>query len=381
MDFAPTEEQKMIREMCREFADNELAPKAEQVDRDRVFPAEQVKRMAELGLMGVCVPEEYGGAGMDTVSYAIAVEEIASGCASSSLVMAVNNSLSCGPINDWGTPEQKKEWLTPLASGQKLGCFALTEANAGSDAANLSSTAELKGDNYLVSGNKLFISNAGEADTCILFAITDKTVGKHKGISAFVADMKTPGLSISKHERKLGMHGCSTCEMVFENVKIPKENMLGKEGEGFKVAMKTLDGGRISIAAQAIGLAHAAFHKAVDFAKERVQFGKPIASKQAIQWMIAEMAIAVRSARWLTYHAAWLKDRGLPCNREAAMAKARAAEVSNFVCNKALQIHGGYGYTEDYQVERMLRDARITEIYEGTSEIQRLVIANSYLRG
>jgi butyryl-CoA dehydrogenase len=381
MDFTPTEEQKMIREMCREFADAELAPMAEEIDRERKFPAQHVRRMAELGLMGVCVPEEYGGAGMDTVCYAIAVEELASGCASTSLVMAVNNSLACGPLNDWGSDEQKKKWLTPLASGQKLGCFALTEANAGSDAANLSTTAVLDGEEYVINGSKLFISNAAEADTCVLFAITDKSVDKHKGITAFVADMKTPGVNISKHERKLGMHGCSTCEIVFDNLRLPRENMLGKEGQGFKVAMKTLDGGRISIAAQAVGLAHAAFHKAVQFANERVQFGKPIATKQAIQWMLADMAVGIRSARWLTYHAAWLKDQGQPCNREAAMAKVRAAEVSNFVCNKALQIHGGYGYTEDYHVERMLRDARITEIYEGTSEVQRIVIAHSYLKG
>jgi butyryl-CoA dehydrogenase len=380
MDFTPTEEHKMIREMCREFALNELAPTAEETDRERRFPAQHVKRMAELGLMGVCVPEEYGGAGMDTISYAIAVEELAAGCGSTSLVMAVNNSLACGPLNDWGTDEQKKKWLTPLASGEKLGCFALTEANAGSDAANLASTAVLDGKDYVLNGNKLFISNAAEADTCIVFAVTDKTVDRHKGISAFVADMKTPGITVSKHERKLGMHGCSTCEIVFENARIPKENLLGKEGGGFKVAMKTLDGGRISIAAQAVGLAHSAFHRAVQFAKERVQFGKPIATKQAIQWMIADMAVGIRAARWLTYHAAWLKDRGEPCNREAAMAKVRAAEVSNFVCNKALQVHGGYGYTEDYDVERMLRDARITEIYEGTSEVQRIVIAHSYLR-
>jgi len=381
MDFSPTEEQKMIREMVREFSLGELSPTAEATDRDRTFPKKHVEKMAELGLMGVCVPEEYGGAGMDTVCYAIAVEELAAGCASTSLVMAVNNSLACGPINDWGTDEQKKKWLKPLASGKKLGCFALTEANAGSDAANLSTTAELKGDHYVINGSKLFISNAAEADITIAFAITDKTVDKHKGITAFVVDMKAKGVTVGKHERKLGMHGCSTCEISFDNVEVPKENMLGKLGQGFKVAMKTLDGGRISIAAQAVGLAHSAFHRAVNFAKERVQFGKPIATKQAIQWMIADMAVAVRSARWLTYHAAWLKDRGEPCNREAAMAKVRSAEAANFVCNKSVQIHGGYGYTEEYDVERMLRDARITEIYEGTSEIQRLVIATSYIRG
>lgn len=381
MDFALTEEQQMIREMCRDFAENEVAPLAEETDREHKYPAEPVKRMGELGLMGVAVPEEWGGAGMDSVCYAIAVEEISRACGSTGVIMAVNNSLACWPLDEFGTREQKYLFLKPMASGKKLGCFALTEANAGSDVANMSTTATLDKDGewYTISGSKLFISNAAEADTCIVFAYTDKSRG-HRGISAFVADMKTPGIKVSKPERKLGIHGCSTCEIEFgEGAVVPKGNLIGEEGMGFKIALGTLNGGRISIAAQALGLAQGALDIAVKFSKERVQFGKPISSFQAVSFSLARMATELVAARWLTWHAAWLKDQGEKYITESAMAKAKAGEVSNFVCNKALQILGGYGYTEDYKVERMLRDARITEIYEGTTEMQWLTIAKMLL--
>ncbi len=365
--------------MCRDFATSEVAPLARELDSNRRYPAHLVKRMAELGLMGVCVPEEYGGAGMDTISYAIAVEEISRACASTAVVLIGNNSLACSPISSFGNEPQKKKYLPPLAKGEKLGCFGLTEPHAGSDAGNVQTTAKLEGDCYIVNGDKIFTSNAAEAHICILFVRTDRA-RRRRGMSTLIVEMDTPGFTVGGNMEKLGVRASSTCDLKLENVKVPAENLLGGEGDGYKIAMKTLDSGRIAIAAQALGIATAAFEKALQFSKERIQFGKPISANQAIQWMLADMATEIEAARWLTCHAAWLKDHGRPCSREAAMAKLKSSEVSNFVCNKALQIHGGYGYTEDYHVERHLRDARITEIYEGTSEIQRLVIAHSYLR-
>jgi butyryl-CoA dehydrogenase len=379
MEFNLTEEQKMLRDMCRDFARSELEPLAKQMDSERSMPGRIIRRMGELGLLGICVPQEYGGAGMDAISYTLAVEEISRACASTAVVMIGNNSLVCSPLNRFGSEEQKRKYLAPLAGGEKLGCLALTEPHAGSDAAGIVTSAKRRGDHYIVNGQKIFISNATEADVCILFASTDKA-RRHRGISALIVETDTPGFNISKNIDKLGIRASSTCELEFVNMKVPAENLLGSEGEGFGIVMKTLDDGRIAIAAQALGIATAAFEKALQFSKERVQFGKPISNFQAIQWMLADMATELHAARWLTCRAAWLKDRGLPHTCESAMAKLKAAEVSNFVCNKALQIHGGYGYIAEYGLERHLRDARITEIYEGTSEIQRLVIASSLLK-
>jgi alkylation response protein AidB-like acyl-CoA dehydrogenase len=384
MDFELNEEQKMIQEMTRDFCEKEVKPLAEEIDKEHRYPKELVARMAELGLMGICVPEEYGGAGMDTVSYAIALEEISLGCASTGVIMSVNNSLVCDPILDFGNEEQKKKFLTPLASGEKLGCLALTEPGAGSDAAAIKTTAVLDDGEYVINGTKLFITNGREADTIVLMAVTDKEKG-HRGISAFIIEADTPGYSVGKIEDKLGIHGTSTAELIFENARIPKENLLGKEGEGFKIALSTLDGGRVGIAAQALGIARASLEAAISYSKERVQFGKPIATLQAIQWMIADMACELDAARLLTYRAACLKDKKrtdpkLRYSLQGAMCKLKAAEVASFCANKALQIHGGYGYTSDYPLERHLRDAKITEIYEGTSEIQRLVIASTLLK-
>jgi butyryl-CoA dehydrogenase len=380
MDFNFTEEHEMIRQMCRDFAQNEVAPMAEELDKTGKFPYKLFKRMGELGLMGITVPEEYGGAGLDTVSYLIAMEEVSRACASTAVIMAVNNSLVGGPIKNFGTDEQKEKYLTPLASGQKLGCYGLTESGAGSDAGAVTTQAILKGDVYMVNGAKHFITNGAEADICVMIVSTDRRRG-NRGLSALIVETDTPGFKVSKKEEKLGLHATSTCELVFEDMEVPAQNLLGKEGRGFLIAMKTLDAGRISIGGQALGIAGAAFDRALAYSKERVQFGKPIAANQGLQWMLADMATEMEAARLLMYYAAWRMDNGLPFAKEASMAKLKTSEVSNFVCNKALQIHGGYGYTRDYVVERNLRDARITEIYEGTSEIQRGIIAKALLSG
>jgi butyryl-CoA dehydrogenase len=385
MDFLLTEEHQMIQQMTREFCEKEVMPLAGKTDREHRFPKELVARMAELGLMGMAVPEEYGGAGLDVVSYVIALEEISRGCAATGVIMSVNNSLVCDPILEFGNQEQKMKFLVPLAKGEKLGCLGLTEPGAGSDAANIKCAAVRDGGVYVINGTKLFITNGREADTVVLIAVTDKSKGS-KGISAFVVEKGTPGYSVGKIEDKLGICGSSTAELIFENCRIPASNLLGGEGQGFKVALNTLDGGRIGIASQALGIARAALEHAVSYSKERVQFGKPIAELQAIQWMIADMACELDAARLLTYRAAFMKDmrkkdKNVRYSIHSAMAKLKAAEVASFCANKALQIHGGYGYTKDYPVERYLRDAKITEIYEGTSEIQRLVIASTLLKG
>ena len=370
----------MIRDMCRDFAENEVAPVAADLDKTGQFPHKLVNRMGELGLMGICVPQEYGGAGMDMTSYLIAMEEIACVCASTAVIMAVNNSLVCSPINKFSNEQQKEKYLKPLASGQKLGCYGLTESGAGSDAGSVTTSAILKGDHYVVNGAKHFITNGAEADICVMIVSTDRRRG-NRGLSALIVETNSPGFNVSKQEEKLGLHATSNCELVFEDLKVPAENLLGKEGRGFLIAMKTLDAGRISIGGQALGICRSAFGRALAYSKERVQFGKPIAANQGLQWMLADMATEMEAARLLMYYAAWRKDNGLPFAKEAAMAKLKTSEVSNFVCNKALQIHGGYGYTRDYVVERNLRDARITEIYEGTSEIQRGIIASALLSG
>lgn len=380
MYFELTDEQKMILDMTRKFAEEELKPRAEEVDREHKYPEESVKKMAELGLMGMVFPEQYGGSGMDYVSYAIAIEEISRHCASTGVIMSAHTSLCSAPIYYFGTDEQKKKFLTPLAGGEKIGCFGMTEANAGSDSAGTRTTAKPDGDNYIVNGTKNFITNGREADIAVVMVRTGEA--KHKGLSMIIVEKGMPGYSVGKVEDKLGIVGSSTTELVFEDVKVPKDNLLGKEGDGFKVGMHTLDGGRIGIAAQALGIARGSLEESVEFAKTREQFGEPIMNFQAIQWMIADMATRLDASRLLTWRAAKLKERGdVRFSKEAAMAKLFASETAMWAATKAIQVHGGYGYTKDYPVERYFRDAKITEIYEGTSEIQRLVIANSLIKG
>eukprot|EP00286_Rhodomonas_abbreviata_P010072 CAMPEP_0181323300 /NCGR_PEP_ID=MMETSP1101-20121128/19706_1 /TAXON_ID=46948 /ORGANISM="Rhodomonas abbreviata, Strain Caron Lab Isolate" /LENGTH=372 /DNA_ID=CAMNT_0023431307 /DNA_START=220 /DNA_END=1338 /DNA_ORIENTATION=- len=368
----------MLREMCRSFADTELAPNAGKWDQEHTFPAEAVKAMGPMGLMGVSQPTEYGGSGMDVMSYAIAIEEISRGCAGTGVIMSANNSLYCDPLRMFGTPEQNEEWLTPFASGEKLGCFALSEPSTGSDAGAQTTVATVDGDHYVLNGTKNWITNGPQADGAVVFAMTDKTK-KNKGISAFLVAKGTPGFSTGKPEDKLGIRASGTCSLIFENCRIPKSSLLGKEGEGFKIAMKTLDGGRIGIGAQALGIAQASLDAAAGYAHERKAFGAPIAKLQAIQFKLADMATKIEASRLLVWRAAQLKDAGEPYSKEAAMAKLHASEAATFCAHQAIQIFGGYGYVTDYPVERYYRDARITEIYEGTSEVQRLVIAGAIL--
>jgi alkylation response protein AidB-like acyl-CoA dehydrogenase len=378
MEFVYTDEEKMMLQMARSFAEKEVKPIAKEVDKEHKYPAANVKKMGELGLMGVSVPVDYEGSGMSNICYAIAIEEISRQCASTGVIMSVNNSLACDPVKIFGTEAQKQKYLADMASGRKLGCLGLTEPNAGSDAANLATTAVLDGDEWIINGRKIFITNGNEADYCILIAATDKSKA-HRGLSAFIVDLDNPGFSVGTLEDKLGIRGSSTAELVFEDCRIPKENLLGEVGKGFKVALTTLDGGRIGIASQALGIARAAIEDATAYAKERVQFGKPIAKLQAIQWMLADMSTHYEAARLLTHRAAYLKDQGQPFGKEAAMAKLMAAETAMKAATQGIQILGGYGYTTDYPLERYFRDAKITEIYEGTSEVMRLVIATNVL--
>ncbi|UCE74319.1 MAG: acyl-CoA dehydrogenase [Methanomassiliicoccales archaeon] len=379
MDFRLTKEQEMIRSMVSEFAEKEVAPLASEIDETGEFPWQTIKKMAKLNLLGLPIPKEYGGAGVDTISYVLAVEEISKRCASTGVIMSVHTSVGTYPIYLFGTEEQKQKFVVPLALGERIGAFALTEPGAGSDAAGVQTTAVLKGDRYILNGSKIFITNGGVAGSVIVMAMTDKSKG-HRGITALIVEKDTEGFTYGSIEKTMGVIGSDTCELVFEDCKIPKENLLGTEGMGFRIAMKALDGGRIGIAAQALGIAEAALEESVKYAKEREQFGKPIAKFQAIQWMIANMAAEIEAARMLVYHAAYSKDRGVNFTKEAAMAKCYASEVAMRATTKALQIHGGYGYTKDYPVERFFRDAKITEIYEGTSEIQRMVIASNLLK-
>lgn len=337
-----------------------------------------VKIAAELGFMGVAVPEEYGGAGMDAVSYTIMMEEVARYCGSTSVILSVNNSLVCGPILKYGSEEQKKQWLTPLAKGEKIGCYGLTEPNAGSDCAGTKTTAIDKGDHWLLNGAKIFITNGSHADTALVFASTTPGQG-NRGISCFIVDTKLPGFSVKPMHGKMGIKASGLAELIFEDVRLPKNCLLGELNKGFKIAMTTLDGGRIGIAAQAIGLARGAFEESLQYSRERVQFGQPISNFQAIQFMLADMGMRIDAARLMTQKAAWMKDRHMNYNQQASAAKLFASEVATFVTNRAIQIHGGYGYTTEYNVERYFRDARVCEIYEGTSEIQRLVIASNLL--
>ncbi|SFR08885.1 acyl-CoA dehydrogenase [Desulfoscipio geothermicus] len=379
MPYQLTDEQQMMRDMVRKLAQNELAPRAAEIDRTHRFPRENIEKMAELGLMGVPIPEEYGGAGCDFLSYIITIEEISRACASTGVILAVHTSVGTFPILYFGTEEQKQKYIPKLAGGEFLGAFALTESNAGSDPANLSTTARLEGDHYIVNGNKIFITNGGEADVYVTFVTTDKSKG-HKGITCLLVDKDTPGFSVGKKEEKMGLNGSQTTELIFDNARVPRENLLGKEGEGFKVAMALLDGGRIGIGAQGLGIAQAAFDVAKQYAKERVQFGKPIADFQAIRFMLADMATRIDCARLLVYRAARMRDMGLPYSKEASMAKMYATDTAMEVTTNAVQILGGYGYCREYPVERYMRDAKITQIYEGTNQIQRLVIAKHLLK-
>lgn len=378
MDFELTEEQQMIRKMVRDFAEREIMPIAQETDETGEFPWETIHKMAPLGLLGLPIPEEYGGAGADYVSFAIALEEIARACGSAAITLDAHTSLACEPIYLFGTQEQKRKYLVPMARGEKLGAFGLTEPEAGSDAGATKTRAVLDGDEWVINGQKIFITNGSIAEVVIIAAVTDPEKGT-RGISNFIVEKDTPGFRPGREEEKMGLKGSVTSELFFDDCGVPKENLLGKEGDGFKQFLITLDGGRIAIGAMAVGLAQAAFEKAVAYSKERVQFGQPIANFQAIQWMIADMATEIDAARLLVYRAAWLKDKGVRFTKEAAMAKLYASEAAERACYKALQIHGGYGYTKEYDVERYYRDNRLCAIAEGTSEIQRLVIARQVL--
>jgi butyryl-CoA dehydrogenase len=379
MNFELTDLQRETQRLAREFATRELLPNARKWDEEHRFPKEAVHKLAELSLLGVAVPEQWGGAGLDNVAYALAIEELSRGDASVGVIASVNNSLYCDPVLKFGTDAQKQEFLAPFARGEKLGCFGLTEPEAGSDAAAQRTTAVRKGDGYLINGSKNWITNGPVADAIVLFAMTDKAAG-HKGISAFLVPTSTRGFVRAAPDRKMGISAAVSCTMFFEDMVVPARNRLGAEGDGFKVAMSTLDGGRIGIAAQAIGIARAAFEEALRYAQERKTFGQPIAGHQAIQFMLADMATEIDAARLLTLKAAGLKDSGVRHSAESAMAKLYASEMASRVANKGLQIHGGQGYSKEFDAERHVRDARITEIYEGTSEIQRIVISAALLK-
>jgi butyryl-CoA dehydrogenase len=368
----------MIQAMAREFAQEHIRPIAAEIDREARFPHETVKRMGELGLMGIAVPERWGGAGADVVSYVVALEEIAKACASHAVVMSVNNSLYGDPILTFGTDAQRARFLQPVASGHALGCFALTEPQAGSDASNQATVARRDGEHYVVTGRKLFITNGREASFALVFAQTDRAQG-HRGISAFVVEKGTPGFGVSKTEDKLGIRASDTAELVFEECRVPVAHRIGEEGQGFRVALTAIDGGRIGIGAQAVGIAAGAYERSVAYARERKAFGVAIGQHQMVQWMLADMATAIEGARLLCLQAAALKDRGAPFTRQAAMAKLFCAETAMKVTTDAIQVHGGYGFIKDYEVERYFRDAKITQLYEGTSQIQKLVIAREVL--
>ncbi|WP_077619941.1 acyl-CoA dehydrogenase [Bacillus sinesaloumensis] len=374
MYFKLSEEHEMIRKMVRDFAKNEVAPTAAERDEEERFDRDIFDKMAELGLTGIPWPEEYGGIGSDYLAYCIAVEELSRVCASTGVTLSAHTSLAGWPIYKFGNEEQKQKYLRPMAQGEKIGAYGLTEPGSGSDAGGMRTTARLEGDHYVLNGSKIFITNGGIADIYVVFALTDPT-SKHKGTSAFIIESDFPGFSVGKKEQKMGIRSSPTTEIIFEECRVPKENLLGEEGEGFKIAMMTLDGGRNGIAAQAVGIAQGALDAATDYAKERVQFGKPIAAQQGVGFKLADMATNVEAARLLTYQAAWLESEGLPYGKESAMSKLFAGDTAMKVTTEAVQVFGGYGYTKDYPVERYMRDAKITQIYEGTQEIQRLVIS------
>lgn len=378
MDLRFTEEQEMMRKMVRDFARNEIAPMVEHMEEKDEFPLETIRKMGEYGLLGIPIPEEYGGAGADFTSYILAIHEISKVSATVGVILSVHTSLGTNIILYFGNEEQKKKYIPKLVAGEYIGAFALTEPSAGSDAASLRTTAVRQGDKYILNGSKIFITNAGAADTYITFAVTDPGKGA-KGVSAFIVEKGTPGFTIGKKEKKMGLHGSNTCELIFENAEVPAENLLGAEGEGFKIAMANLDVGRIGIAAQALGIAEAALEHSIRYAKERVQFGKPISAQQAIAFKIANMATQVEAAKLLVYRAADLRSRGIKCGKEASMAKRFSTDTAMKSAIEAVQVFGGYGYTREYPVERLFRDAKVTQIYEGTNEIQRIVISKYLL--
>lgn len=376
MDFNLSKEHLLLREMYRSFAENEVKPYAEEVDEKEEMRMETVKKLGQYGMLGICFPKEYGGQGADYLSYIMCVEEMSKVCGTTGVVVSAHTSLCCAPIFENGTEEQKQKYLPDLLSGKKIGAFGLTEPNAGTDAAGQQTKAVLDGDNYILNGSKIFITNAGFADVFIIFAMTDKSQGT-RGISAFIVERDFPGFSVGKHEKKMGIRGSSTCELIMENCIVPKENLLGKEGKGFGVAMKTLDGGRIGIAAQALGLAEGAIDETVKYVYERKQFGRRISQQQNTQFQLADMHTRTEAAQLLVYKAAMTKQEGKPYSKDAAMAKLFASETASDVTRRAVQLFGGYGYTREYPVERMMRDAKITEIYEGTSEVQKMVISGA----
>ncbi|MBR4435095.1 MAG: acyl-CoA dehydrogenase [Clostridia bacterium] len=379
MNFELTAQQQLVKQLMKSFADNEVKPLAAEIDETERFPRETVEKMAKSGMMGINIPKQYGGAGADSLSYVIALEEMAKVCATTAIILSAHTSLCCGPLLAFGTEEQKQKYLAPLARGELLGAFGLTEPNAGTDSAAQQTTAVLDGDHFILNGSKCFITNGGEADVYIVFAMTDKKLG-NKGISAFIVEKGYKGFSIGKKEHKLGIRASSTTELIFEDCIVPKENLLGEIGKGFKIAMHTLDGGRVGVAAQAIGIAEGAFEETVRYMKERVQFGKQLSAFQGLQWMAADMKCDIESSRLLLYSAALKKDSGKPYSLEAAMAKLRCAETAMSVTTKCVQIHGGYGYSREYPLERMMRDAKITEIYEGTSQVQKMVISGQLFK-
>ncbi|MBM7585224.1 alkylation response protein AidB-like acyl-CoA dehydrogenase [Bacillus pakistanensis] len=374
MRFQLTEEHEMIRKMVRDFAKNEVEPTATERDEEERFDMEIFKKMAELGLTGIPWPEEYGGIGSDYLAYCIAVEELSRVCASTGVTLSAHTSLAGWPIFKFGSEEQKQKYLRPMAQGEKIGAYGLTEPGSGSDAGGMKTTARLDGEHYILNGSKIFITNGGIADIYVVFALTDPS-DRRRGTSAFIIESGFEGFSVGKKEKKLGIRSSPTTEIVFEDCKVPKENLLGNEGDGFKIAMMTLDGGRNGIAAQAVGIAQGALDASIDYAKEREQFGKPIAANQGISFKLADMATSIEASRLLTYQAAWLESEGMPYGKESAMSKLMAGDTAMKVTTEAVQIFGGYGYTKDYPVERYMRDAKITQIYEGTQEIQRLVIS------
>lgn len=379
MQFELTEEQSMVRDMARDFARDELAPRAKKHDKQTFIDPEVFEMVGELGLWGLTIPEEFGGAGMGNLALSLVLEELNAACASTGVTISVHNSLLGAPINKYGTQAQKEEWFPRLATGEILGCYCLTEPNAGSDAAALVTTARKDGDDWIIDGTKIWVTNGGIAKLAIVYARTDADVPNGKGISAFLVPMDTPGLSVGKKEKKTGIRASSTTEVIFENVRVPASSLLGELNRGFPIALDTLDGGRIGIASQAVGIGRACLEQSIKYAKEREQFGRPIAHFQAIQWKLADMSTKLDASRGLVHRAAWLRDRGERCSREAAQAKLMASQTANYCADEGLQIHGGAGYTSDFEIERLFRDARITEIYEGATDIQRIVIARALL--
>jgi butyryl-CoA dehydrogenase len=379
VNFNLTKEQEIVKKMVREFTENEVKPIAAEIDQTERFPMENVEKMKKYGFFGMNMPKEYGGAGTDEMSYVLAVEELSRYCATTGVILSAHNSLACWPIYKFGTEEQKQKYLVPLAKGKKLGSFALTEPNAGTDAAGQQTFAKKDGEDWIINGSKIFITNGKYADIYVIFAMTEPSKGT-RGISAFIIEKGMEGFSIGKIEDKMGIRGSATAELIFQNLRVPKENMLGQEGKGFKIAMQTLDGGRIGIAAQALGIAQGAMDETLNYINQREQFGRSISKFQALQFNIADMETQIQAARLLVYQSAQAKNDGQPYSKLAAMAKLFAAETAMFVTTKAVQLHGGYGYTKDYPVERMMRDAKITEIYEGTSEVQRMVIAANTIK-